>query len=127
MVAAALTKDGHLVEVATTGDEALHLLRITAYEVVILDWTLPDMEGPDILKEFRRKNSVPVLMLTGKGAIANRTTGLDAGADDYLIKPFSTSELAARIRALLRRPQSFTGTKLTVGPWLLDRSALSVC
>jgi DNA-binding response OmpR family regulator len=87
------------------------------YDLVVLDWGLPNRNGVDVLREFRSAGGVtPVLLLTGKGKIAEKEEGLDAGADDYLTKPFDIKELSARIRALLRRVPQFTTNSIVVGP-----------
>lgn len=127
MVGIFLSRDNHTIETATTGEDARNLLMCAQYDLVVLDWQLPDAEGVEILKWYRgRGTTAPVLMLTGKGRIDDRETGLDSGADDYLIKPCSGRELAARVRALLRRPASFVGTSLTAGEYTLNRGDLSV-
>jgi DNA-binding response OmpR family regulator len=96
---------GHEAKVAETGAEAQEFLRGPSPALVILDWLLPDMEGIDILRELRSGPlaSIPVIMLTAKGELTSRLTGLEAGADDYLSKPFNVKELQARITAVLRR------------------------
>ncbi len=100
-----LKAEQHIIEVVHDGNEGSDRLRLYAYDFVILDWNLPGKIGPEICREYRNHGgSTPVLMLTGKGEVHDKETGLDAGADDYLTKPFSTRELAARIRAILRRP-----------------------
>lgn len=89
------------------GQDALHLLRTYSFDLVILDWELPDTSGPEICKEFRARGGyTPILFLTGKATVEDKATGLDAGADDYLTKPFHVIELGARLRALLRRQSS---------------------
>jgi DNA-binding response OmpR family regulator len=126
MVATYLADNNHVVDVATTAAEGKHLLSISEYDVVILDRALPDGEGAEICRWYRAKGTAPVLMLTGKDKISEREEGLDAGADDYLIKPFDVRELSARIRALLRRPTSFVGLSLTIGEYVLDPAGLTV-
>jgi DNA-binding response OmpR family regulator len=124
MISAYLVAQAHVVESAGTGDEAMNLLSVSGYDIVILDWMLPDMDGTQVLEWYRRKATARVLMLTGKGTINDREAGLDAGADDYLIKPFSMKELAARIRALLRRPPGATN-ELQAGEYLLNPKTLT--
>jgi DNA-binding response OmpR family regulator len=98
----------HLVEQAFEGGDGAERLRFYKYDLIILDWDLPQISGVEICHEFREKGGVtPVLMLTGKGAVKDKERGLDAGADDYLTKPFAMEELAARVRALLRRPTGY--------------------
>jgi DNA-binding response OmpR family regulator len=99
-----LTFEHHLVETADNGRDGLDKLAFYQYDLVILDWELPEMTGIEICKEFRsRGGTTPVLMLTGKGTINDKESGYDAGADDYLTKPFHMKELSMRLRALLRR------------------------
>lgn len=122
-----LTIEHHNVEVVGDGKEGLEKLQFYEYDIVILDWALPGMQGVDILKEFRNKGGVtPVLMLTGKDAVTEKEQGFDAGADDYLTKPFHMKELSARLRALLRRPQAYVGDVLEHGSLSLDRSNYAV-
>lgn len=116
-----LESEKHIVEHAGTGTIACEKLEDFKYEVVILDLGLPDMTGIDVLKKFRSRGGVtPVLILTGQDSIDDKERGLDAGADDYLTKPFDARELSARLRALQRRPQNFSGVKLNAGALELD-------
>ncbi len=97
----------HIVEVSGDGREGLEHLRFYNYDLIILDWDLPQVNGLQICSEFRnRGGNTPILFLTGKREVMNKEAGFDAGADDYLTKPFNVRELAARVRALLRRPPS---------------------
>lgn len=117
-----LVFEKHQVEEVADGTEALEKLRFYEYDLVILDWMLPGISGVQILREFRNtRGSTPVLMLTGKDTIIDKETGLDAGADDYLTKPFHMKELSARTRALLRRPRDIVTDTIKVGDLLLDR------
>lgn len=117
-----LVFEKHQVEEVADGNEAREKLRFYEYDLVILDWMLPGMSGVQILREFRNtRGSTPVLMLTGKDTIIDKETGLDAGADDYLTKPFHMKELSARTRALLRRPRDIVTDTIKVGDLLLDR------
>jgi DNA-binding response OmpR family regulator len=110
-----LKHEHHNVEVVYDGMKALENLKFFKYELVILDWGLPQVTGIDICKKYRSEGgTTPILILTGRDAIEEKETGLDSGADDYLTKPFHVKELSARIRALLRRPTGFTGTELKV-------------
>ncbi len=103
-LAAALARDGSQVDVADSGQEALRLARSADYDACILDLGLPDRDGVAVLREMRQSAlGFPVLILTARDAIGDRIGGLDAGADDYLMKPFDLGELEARLRALLRR------------------------
>jgi two-component system OmpR family response regulator len=116
-----LEMDHHKVDTANTGAEALQQLKFSEYDLLLLDWNLPDMQGVDICKQFRANGGAcPVLMLTGKGNVTDKIIGLDSGADDYLTKPFHPDELASRIKALLRRPGAFRGNELKVGGLVLE-------
>jgi two-component system response regulator MprA len=97
--------EGYRVTVAHSGKQALASARDprTWPDLVVLDWMLPDLDGLEVCKRLRAAGDVPILMLTAKDSISDRVEGLDAGADDYLVKPFAFEELLARIRALLRR------------------------
>lgn len=115
-VADALLLEKFTVEVVDCGQEAADRLRLYDYDLAILDWGLPKKDGIDILKEYRAAGgAVPILILTGKGDVEYRIEGLESGADDYLPKPFSMKELLARIRSLLRRPQSVLPGDLKIG------------
>ncbi|MBZ0185825.1 MAG: response regulator transcription factor [Candidatus Obscuribacterales bacterium] len=99
-----LSHEQHVVEVVHNGDEALDRLKFYEYDLVVMDLGLPDRSGMEILRDYRsRGGNTPILILTGKHSIVDKTEGLDTGADDYLTKPFNMKELSARIRALLRR------------------------
>lgn len=103
----------HTLDVALDGKNALEMSEAFGYELIILDWDLPLVAGIDVLRNLRsRSDATPVLMLTGKDSIDDKEKALDAGADDYLTKPFNPRELAARIRALLRRPQAVISNKI---------------
>lgn len=122
-----LAHDRHTVEVVHDGQLAIAQLRVYKYDLIVLDIMLPGMTGIEIIKEFRAKGgTTPVIFLTGKDHVDEKELGLDSGADDYLTKPFESKELAARIRALLRRPAQYSGTQLKVGELLLDPGTLSV-
>ncbi|HEY9788105.1 MAG TPA: response regulator transcription factor [Candidatus Obscuribacterales bacterium] len=100
-----LKAEHHVVETTESGEDALQLMKTSAYDVVILDIGLPDKTGIEVLTEYRNsRGGARVLILTGKDKIEEKEQGFDAGADDYLTKPFHIKELAARVRALLRRP-----------------------
>jgi two-component system OmpR family response regulator len=103
-IAAALRGAGHHVDLADCGREALRLARAATYDSCVLDLGLPDMDGIDVLRDMRAAAlGFPVLILTARDALDDRIRGLDAGADDYLVKPFALGELEARLRALIRR------------------------
>jgi DNA-binding response OmpR family regulator len=121
IVRAALLRDGFAVDVIGLCADAREALATTPYDAAILDLGLPDGDGLKLLKELRGKgNAVPVLVLTARDAVEHRVAGLDAGADDYLIKPFAMTELVARTKALLRRPGGALGATLKAGNVVLD-------
>jgi two-component system response regulator MprA len=101
----ALAYDGHAVELAGDGPAALVAARDRPPDLVVLDGMLPGLDGLDVCKRLREGSDVPIMMLTARDAVSDRVDGLDAGADDYLVKPFAYDELLARVRALLRRRQ----------------------
>ena len=116
-----LRGEGYDPAVAKNGDEGLSVLTAHTYDVVVLDWMLPGRDGIEILKTVRaRGTKTPVLLLTARDAIEDRVLGLDAGADDYLVKPFAFAELLARIRALLRRVGDAEPKRKHVGNLVLD-------
>ncbi len=120
-VADALELQNHVVEKVIDGNEAADRLKFYFYDLVVLDWGLPGRSGIDICQEYRgRGGKTPVLMLTGRKEFDDRVHGLDAGADDYLPKPFNMAELIARTRALLRRPAGLVADVLSVQDVVLD-------
>jgi DNA-binding response OmpR family regulator len=118
----ALTEEGHVVDWVADGDEALEMARCEEFDAIVLDVMLPRRDGFSIARTLRGEGSrVPILMLTARDAVSDRVTGLDAGADDYLVKPFALSELLARVRALGRRSAMGSGQSLLeVGDLALD-------
>jgi len=115
------------VDIVSNGREGLERLKFYKYDLVILDWGMPDMSGIEVCRAYRTEGGeTPVLMLTGQDKIEHKETGFSAGADDYLTKPFSLRELAARVRALLRRPSTYTSEKLQVGTIYIDSGARKV-
>lgn len=112
LVVSALKSEKHTIDKVHTGADGVHYLASGNYDLLILDWQLPDTTGPKICSQYREEGGrSPVLFLTGKSAVTDRVVGLDAGADDYLVKPFDERELQSRVRALLRRlPMSETRT-----------------
>ena len=123
----ALTQVGHMVDGMTDGETAQWLISEKDYDLLILDWMLPGMSGVDICQEYRRMGkSAPVLMLTAKDTTTDKVTGLDAGADDYLVKPVDVIELLARVRALGRRSPLWQGDILSLGDLHLDLSTMKV-
>ncbi|BAY30288.1 two component transcriptional regulator [Nostoc carneum NIES-2107] len=109
MLVEALTDRQYVVDIAQDGEEAWDFIKGLEYDLVVLDITLPKLDGVSFCQRLRSHHrSLPVLMLTARDTLADKVTGLDAGADDYMVKPFEMPELMARIRALLRRNQSAT-------------------
>jgi two-component system response regulator MprA len=101
-----LAYDGYEVETAEDGQKGLAVARGDAPDLVVLDWMLPGLDGLEVCRRLRASGKVPILMLTAKDSVGDRVLGLDAGADDYMVKPFNLDELLARIRALLRRTKT---------------------
>jgi DNA-binding response OmpR family regulator len=124
-----LERAGHCVRQALDGQEALRTAREFEPELVILDWMLPGLDGMTVCRELRRRSLAPIVMLTARTEEADRVAGLEAGADDYVVKPFSMPELMARVRSMLRRvaldraAAEPRGGLLVVGPLLLDTGA----
>jgi two-component system, OmpR family, copper resistance phosphate regulon response regulator CusR len=119
--------DQFTVSVARTGEEGFFLASTETYDVVILDLMLPQRDGMEVLAALRQKgSSVPVLILTSKDTVRDRVRGLDAGADDYVIKPFAFSELLARVRALLRRGKPELGNKIRIADLEMDAAGRKV-
>lgn len=119
-----LTFEGYRVETATNGTDGLALAEKHDPDLVIIDWMLPELEpgldGLEVCRRLRASSEVPILMLTAKDAVADRVRGLDAGADDYLVKPFALNELLARVRALIRRSKTETPDVLEYNDLKLD-------
>jgi two-component system OmpR family response regulator len=117
----ALQEEGHAVDVAADGPEGLWLATENTYQAIVLDVMLPGLDGVQLCRRLRESGSwVPVLMLTARDGVGDRVRGLDAGADDYLVKPFSLLELAARLRALTRRDSRSRPVVLAEGDLRLD-------
>ncbi len=116
-----LSDDGHAVNALGDGQDADRFLAQEEYDLVILDINLPGMDGLEVLTNLRRRNDPrPVILLTARSATEDRVKGLDAGADDYLVKPFAMDELAARVRALSRRKEVVPRRSIALGPLTLD-------
>jgi two-component system OmpR family response regulator len=116
-----LVEEGYAVDVARTGDDAIGMAAAVDYDAIVLDLMLPGMDGIEACRRMRESGVwSPVLMLTARDAVGDRVAGLDAGADDYLPKPFSFAELLARLRALVRRGRAERPVVLEVGDLLLD-------
>ncbi len=118
----ALTYDGYQAEIALDGETGLVSARNQSPDLVILDWMLPGMDGLEVCQRLRNMGEIPILILTAKDALQDRVQGLDAGADDYMVKPFELDELLARLRALLRRTKQDRATVLTFHDLVLDTS-----
>lgn len=117
----ALEAAGFDVDTAATAADALALTAELSYAAIILDLGLPDADGLFVVKRLRAGGQrLPILILTARGGVLDRVDGLDAGGDDYLVKPFAMEELLARIRVLLRRPGGMVGDRLSVGPLSFD-------
>ncbi|WP_017314435.1 two-component system response regulator RppA [Mastigocladopsis repens] len=124
---AALTKAGHIIDAIEDGETAQWLLSQKDYDLLILDWMLPKVSGVDLCQEYRRGGKTsPVLMLTAKDTTLDKVYGLDAGADDYLVKPVDIVELLARVRALRRRSPLWQGDKLSLIDLHLDLNNLTI-
>ncbi|MEO6057455.1 MAG: response regulator transcription factor [Gemmatimonadales bacterium] len=120
-LAKGLREEAYAVDVAADGDAALYQAAVNPYDAIVLDVMLPKRDGLAVCRELRRRGlAVPVLMLTARDAVGDRIAGLDAGADDYLTKPFEFGELLARIRALLRRGPALAPATLHVADLELD-------
>ena len=123
-----LKEDGFAVDAATNGTTGQQLAETVSYDSIILDIMLPGKDGFTVLKELRHKKiKSPILILTAKDTVSDRVKGLDLGADDYLVKPFSYDELLARIRVLLRRQVEDKDNILSIGDLTMDINTRSVC
>lgn len=121
MVSEWLRAENYNIELVHDGRDGWEYIRMSAYDLIILDWELPGLSGVEILKRYRDiKGMTPVLMLTGKGQIQDKEDGFEAGADDYLTKPFSMKELSARLRALMRRPAMLVSNIIKIKDLELD-------
>lgn len=121
MIALRLSQEGYSIDRASDGEDALLYVEMGSYDCIILDIMIPKKDGITVLKQLRmKKDMTPVLLLTAKDSIEDRVTGLDAGADDYLVKPFSHDELSARIRVLLRRNTDNKSNVLTFADLKVD-------
>lgn len=126
-LAQALSAQGYAVDCASTAAESNAFLRSGQYSLIVLDLGLPDRDGATLLRQWRRDGiNVPVLILTARDALEDRVDGLDAGADDYLVKPFALVELQARVRALIRRFQGHSDNLLQQGDLTLNLSSQQV-
>ena len=122
-----LVEEGHAVDLAGDGEEALDWVAVNDHDAIVLDVMLPGIDGFEVCRRLRRgRVPTPVLLLTARDAVADRVAGLDAGADDYLVKPFAFAELAARLRALARRPAEALEPVLGAGDLRLDPASRRV-
>jgi len=127
LVKICLSAESHLVDSVVRGMDALAQIRLITYDMLVLDWMLPDITGVEVLKHYRASGGrAPVLMLTSRSAVADKVTGLEAGADDYLVKPFDKLELAARVKALLRRPLEINQEVLIRGRLEINQTTFQV-
>ena len=127
MIAKSLHQAGYEVDTCNDGEEALEMICAEMYDLIVLDLNLPGMDGMDILRELRRENEeTKVLILSARSQIADKVEGLDAGANDYLAKPFHSKELLARIRAITRAQTAQANSKLKMGNVTLDRAAFEL-
>jgi DNA-binding response OmpR family regulator len=126
-VAKGLREESYAVDVVSNGKDALYQTEINDYDVVILDVMIPGLDGIATCRAIRAKGKrIPILMLTARDGVQDRITGLDAGADDYLTKPFEFGELLARLRALLRRPRELKSPQIVVDDVVLDTASQTV-
>ena len=121
-----LREEMYDVDVAADGEEGLSKARETEYDCIVLDGMLPVFDGWEVLRRLRPLKATPVLMLTARDAVPDRIRGLDAGADDYLTKPFDSEELLARIRALIRRSSGQASCLMEIGDVVIDTAARTV-
>lgn len=121
LIGRALREAGWAVDLVGAGSAALTALAINEYDAAVLDLGLPGLDGVEVCRRWRRQSGkTPILMLTARGAVSSRVAGLDAGADDYLTKPFAVEELLARLRALIRRPVVALAPELRLADLVLD-------
>jgi two-component system OmpR family response regulator len=125
-LAQSLREEGYAVDQAADGAEGLRKACSCDYDVVVLDLMLPQMPGLEVLRRLRAEKTTPVLILTARDGVADRVRGLDTGADDYLLKPFALGELAARLRALIRRSAGLADPVLRIGAIEVDTATRTV-
>lgn len=119
-LAQSFREDGYAVDVAQDGREGLHKCKSCDYDAIILDWMLPKLNGIDLLTQLRKVKPTPVLLLTARDTVSDRVLGLDSGADDYLVKPFSLAELLARVRSLIRRSAGHATNVIEIGSLVVN-------
>jgi two-component system OmpR family response regulator len=125
-LAASLREENYAVDTAADGEEGLFKATSSAYDCIVLDGMLPVFDGWEVLRRLRPQQTTPVLMLTARDAVPDRIRGLDAGADDYLTKPFDSEELLARIRALIRRSSGQASNLLEIRDVIIDTAARTI-
>ena len=122
-----LSEQGYAVDIAPDGEEAISWTEVAAFDLIILDVMLPRRDGIEVCRTLRKRGlTTPILMLTARDSVEDRVRGLDSGADDYLMKPFSFAELLARLRALTRRETTVLGSVIQVGDLRLDTTTWEV-
>ena len=122
-----LEHEGYAVETVYNGSDALEMAETGSFDGIILDWMMPEMSGISVLSELRRNGiTTPCLMLTARAEVEDRVTGLDTGADDYLSKPFNTTELLARLRAIIRRHEVYAPEIIRFGDLTLDKGTMDL-
>ena len=127
IIVKSLKANNYTVDACYDGEEALDYAEFAEYDAIVLDIMMPKMDGIEVVKRLRSKNNkVPVLFLTAKDSIEDRVTGLDAGADDYLVKPFALDELLARIRVMIRRSADSTDLTLKIADMVVDTQKMTV-
>jgi two-component system OmpR family response regulator len=127
VIARALREEGYAVDEAADGRDGLFKATSWDYDAIVLDLMLPHVDGWTVLERLRRTHKVPVLLLTARDGVQDRVRGLDAGADDYLVKPFEMAELFARLRALIRRAAGQPTPSIDIGDVVIDPRARTVC
>ncbi len=126
ILASSLREAGFAVDTTDNGLDGLHKAWVSNYDAIVLDWMLPGISGIDLLSKLRREKKTPVLLLTARDAVRDRVIGLDMGADDYLVKPFNTGELLARLRALIRRTSNQATNRIISGNLIIDMGSKTV-
>lgn len=126
VLAQALREEGYAVDEAADGPEGAFKATSLEYDAILLDLMLPGMDGWEVLARLRKRRPTPVLILTARDAVDDRIRGLDNGADDYVVKPFSLSEVLARVRALIRRSAGRAGSRIDLGRVVVDTARRSV-
>ena len=116
LIVEAMKREGGVMDAVGNGGDGLHAARSSDYDAIVVDRRLPDMDGIELVRQLRiERNAVPILILTSRRAVEDRVAGLQAGADDYLTKPFAVAELKARLAALTRRPRAISDARLALG------------